>query len=158
MSEEQFWLCKQPPLQITISSYYSGLFGLYGLQIPKYWNLCFINSKWSQIYQKIRKNCIFDSLAFDLAFATFVGLFSIFLKSLMPDKTSGVQKLFILSLFHQEKKVNEIWHFRSVCGFRLFEIGHFSLIWDILAFNPILHGGGPLWPPKPYILPPFLKG
>ena len=115
MSEEQFWLCKQPPLQITISSYYSGLFGLYGLQIPKYWNLCFINSKWSQIYQKIRKNCIFDSLAFDLAFATFVGLFSIFLKSLMPDKTSGMQKIFILSLFHQEKKVNEIWHFRSVC-------------------------------------------
>ena len=105
-------LCKLP-FQATI---HSGLFDLYGLQISKYWNLCFINSKGSQIYQKIWKNCIFDSLAFDLAFATFVGLFSIFLKSLMPDKTSGGQKLIILSLFHQKKKMNEIWHFRSVCS------------------------------------------
>ena len=32
----------------------------------------------------------------------------------MPDKTSGGQTLIILSLFHQKKKVNEIWHFRSV--------------------------------------------
>ena len=104
MSEDQFWLCIQPPFQIAISSYYSGLFGVYGLQIWKYWNLCFINSKWSQIYQKIRKNCIFDSLAFDLAFATFVVLFSIFLKSLMPDKTSGVQNYLCYHYFIKKRK------------------------------------------------------
>ena len=33
----------------------------------------------------------------------------------MPNKASGVQELYISLLFHQKMKLNEIWHFRSVC-------------------------------------------
>ena len=111
MSEEQFWLYKQPILQITLSSYHSGLFGLSGLHTKK--TLKFL-PKWSQIYPPKNLKLHFWLPVLWFGICNLCLPFSIFLKSLMLDKTSGGQRLIILSLFHQKKKVNEIWHFRSV--------------------------------------------
>ena len=106
----QFWF--------AILSYYSGLFGLYDLGIQTKVNFWSISSKWPQTNEKRIKFwfLIVSGLWFGLHDLHWP--FTIFLRSLMPKKSSGMQQSYIRALFHQKQFSLEISHFRSVCGRR----------------------------------------
>ena len=72
---EYFWIYKLPRLQLSLSSYYCGLFGLNGLETQKHSNLSINNTKWSCWYEKIIKFRYSWLSGLCLAFTTFVGLF-----------------------------------------------------------------------------------
>ena len=78
MSGKQFWLYKFLQLQVSVYSYSSGLFGLYGLEgqtkgIPQ-----IINTSWLQLGEKIMKIQLLSYLAFGVTFKNFFGLFHFF--------------------------------------------------------------------------------
>ena len=102
----QFWF--------AILSYYSGLFGLYDLGIQTKVNFWSISSKWPQTNEKRIKFwfLIVSGLWFGLCDLHWP--FAIFLRSLMPKKSSGMQQSYIRALFHQKQFSLEISHFRSV--------------------------------------------
>ena len=72
---EYFWIYKLPRLQLSLSSYYCGLFGLNGLETQKHSNLSINDTKWSCWYEKIIKFRYSWLSGLCLAFMTFVGLF-----------------------------------------------------------------------------------
>ena len=72
---EYFWIYKLPRLQLSLSSYYCGLFGLNGLETQKHSNLSINDTKWSCWYEKIIKFRYYWLSGLCLAFMTFVGLF-----------------------------------------------------------------------------------
>ena len=74
MSGKQFWPYKFLQLEVSGSSYSSGLLGLYGLESAKYGNHDIFDTKLTQNHQKITFLNMFTPLAFEMALATFVGL------------------------------------------------------------------------------------
>ena len=74
MSGKQFWLYKFLQLQVSVYSYSSGLFGLYGLETSKYGNHDIFDTNLTQKHQKSTFSNMLTPVAFEMAFTTFVGL------------------------------------------------------------------------------------
>ena len=116
MWEDQIWTHKVAELRFAIFAYHSGLFGLYDLGIQTKVNFQSINSKWPQINEKTMKFwfLIVSGLWFGLCDLHWP--FAIFLRSLMPKKSSDMQQSYIKALFHQKQFLHEISHFGSLCS------------------------------------------
>ena len=53
MLEEYFWILWRARVWIAVTSYCSGLYGLYDLETSKYWIYIISETKWSQTWGKI---------------------------------------------------------------------------------------------------------
>ena len=115
MGEDQILTYKVARFWFAILSCYSGLFGLYDLGIQTKVNFWWISSKWPQTNEKSIKFwfLIVSGLWFGLHDLHWP--FAIFLRSLMPKKSSGMQQSYMGALFHQKQFSLEISHFGSVC-------------------------------------------
>ena len=94
---------KFPQLQFSVYSYSSGLFGL---ETSKYEIHEIFDTNFTQKHQKSNFLNMLTPVAFEMAFATFVGLFLFFLHSLMTIMASGTKD--------HKKILNEIWHYSSL--------------------------------------------
>ena len=105
---------KVAELRFAIFAFHSGLFGLYDLGVQTKVNFQSINSKWPQINEKTMKFwfLIVSGLWFGLCDLHWP--FAIFLRSLMPKKSSDMQQSYIKALFHQKQFLHEISHFGSL--------------------------------------------
>ena len=115
MQQHQIWTHEVAELGFGILTYHSGLFGLWDLEIQIKVNLQSVITKWPQINEKSIKFwfLIMSGLWFDLHDLHWS--FGLFLRSLMPNKSSDIQKSIIRALFHQKEFLLEISHFGSVC-------------------------------------------